>query len=125
MGRGTDKQFQIYGSPFLKNMDFSFTPNPNDGAKSPMHNGVKCFGEDLSNHEFIDGFSLQWLLKAYKNSEHKEKFFNNFFVKLAGTDKLQHQIEQGLSEDEIRQSWQKGLSDFKKTRQKYLLYSDF
>lgn len=125
VGRGTDKQFQIYGSPFLKNMDFSFTPKPNDGAKSPMHNGVKCFGEDLSNHEFIDGFSLQWLLKAYKNSEHKEKFFNNFFVKLAGTDKLQHQIEQGLSEDEIRQSWQKGLSDFKKTRQKYLLYSDF
>lgn len=124
VGRGTDKQFQIYGSPFLKNMDFSFTPKPNDGAKSPMHNGVKCFGEDLSNHKFIDGLSLQWLLKAYKNSEHKEKFFNNFFVKLAGTNKLQQQIEQGLSEDEIRQSWQKGLEDFKKIRSKYLLYAD-
>ncbi|HLV45686.1 MAG TPA: DUF1343 domain-containing protein [Flavobacterium sp.] len=124
VGRGTDKQFQIYGSPFLKNMDFAFTPKPNDGAKSPMHNGAKCFGEDLSNHKFIDGLSLQWLLKAYKNSEHKEKFFNNFFVKLAGTDKLQQQIEQGLSEDEIRQSWQKGLEDFKKIRSKYLLYAD-
>lgn len=125
MGRGTEKQFQIYGSPFLKNMDFSFTPKPNEGAKDPVHNGVKCFGEDLSTHKTIYGLSLEWLLKAYKNTESKEKFFNNFFIKLAGTDKLQKQIEKGLTEKEIRSTWKAGIEDFKETRKKYLLYTDF
>lgn len=125
VGRGTEKQFQIYGSPFIKNRSFSFTPKPNDGAKDPMHNGKLCFGEDLSKHEFIDSLSLQWLLKAYKNTEDKSKFFNNFFIKLAGTNKLQQQIEKGLSENEIKKSWQNDLEAFKKIRKKYLLYSDF
>lgn len=124
VGRGTEKQFQIYGSPFLQNMDFSFVPKPNLGAKAPMHNGKKCYGEDLSNHQFIDGFSLQWLLKAYQHSSNKTKFFNNFFVKLAGTSKLQQQIEAGMSENEIRATWQNDLKDFKETRRKYLLYAD-
>jgi len=125
VGRGTEKQFQIYGSPLLKNMDFSFTPKPNEGAKDPVHNGVKCFGEDLSTHKTIDGLSLEWLLKAYKNTDSKEKFFNNFFIKLAGTDKLQKQIEKGLTEKEIRSTWEAGIEDFKETRKKYLLYTDF
>lgn len=124
-GRGTNKQFQIYGSPFLKNTTYSFTPKPNDGAKDPMHNGTLCYGEDLSNHKPIDGFSLEWLLKAYKNTSNKEKFFNNFFIKLAGTKKLQQQIENGLTEKEIKATWKAGLEDFKKTRAKYLLYTDF
>lgn len=125
MGRGTEKQFQIYGSPFLKNMDFTFTPKPNEGAKDPVHNGVKCFGEDLSTHKTIDGLSLEWLLKAYKNTNNKEKFFNNFFIKLSGTDKLQKQIEKGLNEKEIRSTWKTGIEEFKETRKKYLLYTDF
>src|SRR5690554_5857805 len=125
VGRGTEKQFQIYGSPFLKNMDFTFTPKPNFGAKDPMHNGKLCYGEDLSNKEFIDGLSLEWLLKAYQNTSDKSKFFNNFFVKLAGTQKLRQQIEQGWSEEKIRKSWQEDLETFKKVRAKYILYSDF
>jgi len=125
MGRGTEKQFQIYGSPFLKNMDFSFTPKPNNGAKDPVHNGKLCYGEDLTTHQNIDGLSLQWLLKAYKNSDNKDKFFNNFFIKLAGTDKLQKQIEKSLTEQEIRKTWTSGIEDFKNIRKKYLLYTDF
>ncbi|RRA90855.1 exo-beta-N-acetylmuramidase NamZ family protein [Paenimyroides viscosum] len=125
MGRGTEKQFQIYGSPFLKNMDFTFTPKPNDGAKDPVNNGKLCYGEDISTHKAIDGLSLEWLLKAYKNTDSKEKFFNNFFIKLAGTDKLQKQIEKGLTEKEIRETWKTGIEDFKNTRKKYLLYTDF
>src|SRR5690554_6540380 len=122
VGRGTEKQFQIYGSPSLKNMAFTFTPKPNNGAKDPMHNGKLCYGEDLSQHAFIDGLSLKWLIKAYQNTSDKSKFFNNFFVKLAGTSKLQKQIEQGLSETEIRKTWEKDLEKFKEIRKKYLLY---
>ena len=40
----------------------------------------------------------------------------------AGTDQLRRQISQGLSEAEIRQSWQSALAQFKRQRQPYLLY---
>jgi uncharacterized protein YbbC (DUF1343 family) len=35
------------------------------------------------------------------------------------------QIKSGLSEAEIRNSWQPELNKFKETRKKYLLYDDF
>jgi uncharacterized protein YbbC (DUF1343 family) len=44
---------------------------------------------------------------------------------LAGTKELEEQIKAGLSEDEIKQTWQDGLVQFKKIRKKYLLYKDF
>lgn len=122
VGRGTDKQFQIFGSPFLKNMDYSFTPKPNLGAKDPLHNGKVCYGRDLSEVENVNRLELKWLIEAYQNTQDKTKFFNNFFIKLAGTSKLQQQIEQGLSEVEIRKSWEKDLEAFRKTRDKYLIY---
>jgi uncharacterized protein YbbC (DUF1343 family) len=52
----------------------------------------------------------------------KSKFFNDFFTKLAGTKKLQQQIENGVSEIEIRKSWETGLMEFKEMRKKYLIY---
>jgi len=121
-GRGTDKQFQIYGSPFLQNMPFSFTPKPNEGAKDPMHNGKKCFGEDLSQIKPTAGLELKWLLKAYQNTTQKDKFFIKFFSNLAGSKQLQEQIEKGLTEQEIKKSWSNGIEAFKKTRTPYLLY---
>ncbi|MBF6609027.1 MAG: DUF1343 domain-containing protein, partial [Flavobacterium sp.] len=44
VGRGTDTQFQVYGSPFLPPTGYSFTPMPNLGAKDPLHNGKICYG---------------------------------------------------------------------------------
>ncbi|WGH76545.1 DUF1343 domain-containing protein [Tenacibaculum tangerinum] len=120
-GRGTDKQFQIYGSPFLEKTNFSFTPQPNEGAKYPKYKGELCYGEDISTHQRLANLNLSWLLKAYKQSPKKD-FFNAFFTKLAGTKKLQQQIEQGLSEKEIKTSWQQDLESFKKVREKYVLY---
>lgn len=124
VGRGTEKQFQIYGSPFLPEdeFDFSFTPKPNEGAKDPMHNGTLCFGEDLSKIRKVSKLELKWLLKAYKETSDKSKFFTSFFIKLAGTKKLQKQIEAGMTEKEIRRSWQEGLEQFEKIREKYLIY---
>ena len=49
-------------------------------------------------------------------------FFNSFFTKLAGTKKLQQQIEQGVSESAIRNTWKTDLEAFKKIRKKYVLY---
>lgn len=122
VGRGTDLQFQIYGSPFLKNMPFRFIPQPNFGAKDPLHKGQLCLGEDLSTIKKVSCLELKWLLKAYANTEDKTKFFNEFFTKLAGTKQLRQQIEAGLTEESIRASWQKDLEAFKKMRRPYLLY---
>lgn len=122
VGRGTEKQFQVYGSPFLPKSSFSFTPAPNLGAKDPMHNGKLCYGEDLSRIKKLNRLELLWLIKAYESTADKKAFFNSFFVKLAGTKKLQEQIEKGITEPEIRKSWEKGLNDFKEIRKKYLIY---
>ena len=122
MGRGTEKQFQIYGSPYLTKTNFSFTPKPNFGAKDPVYNGVECFGEDLTTYPKLKQLELKWLLKAYQNTSDKTKFFNPFFTKLAGTKKLQQQIKSGTSEENIRKSWVKDLEAFKKMRMKYLIY---
>jgi uncharacterized protein YbbC (DUF1343 family) len=122
VGRGTEKQFQIYGSPYLPKSSFSFTPKPNLGAQNPIYNGIPCYGEDLSTHTRINKLELKWLIKAYQTTTDKSKFFNPFFVKLAGTKKLQQQIENGTPEKEIRESWKQGLVAFKKMRAKYLIY---
>ena len=121
-GRGTEKQFQIYGSPYLPKNGFSFTPVPNFGAKDPMHKNILCYGEDLSAIPKVTQLELKWLIKSYNTTLDKSKFFNSFFTKLAGTKKLQQQIEAGISEKDIRKSWEKDLNDFKQMRKKYLIY---
>ena len=122
LGRGTNKQFQIYGSPDLPKTGFSFTPMPNEGAKEPPLKGKLCYGEDLSNAPKVHRLELKWLIKAYNETSDKKKFFIPFFTKLAGTKKLQQQIEAGTSESEIRKSWEKGIADFKKIRKDYEIY---
>lgn len=126
LGRGTNKQFQIYGSPSLPKdkFNFSFIPEPNEGAKEPPLKGKLCYGEDLTKAPKVKQLELKWLIKAYSATEDKSKFFIPFFTKLAGTTKLQQQIEKGISEDEIRKSWEPGLAKFKATRKKYLIYGE-
>ncbi|MBO2544313.1 DUF1343 domain-containing protein [Salegentibacter sp. BDJ18] len=123
-GRGTDKQFQVFGSPFLdKNyFDFTYTPESKPGAKSPKHLGKECYGRDLSEIARVDQINLEWLIEAYQNTANKDEFFNAFFTKLAGTKELQTQIEAGLSAEEIRDSWQQGLENFEVKRKQYLIY---
>jgi uncharacterized protein YbbC (DUF1343 family) len=123
VGRGTEKQFQIYGSPFLLKTDFLFTPIPNFGAKEPMHKDILCYGEDLSKIKKVGRLELKWLIKAYANTSDKTVFFNDFFTKLAGTKKLQEQIIEGVSEKEIRKSWEADLNAFKEMRKLYLIYN--
>lgn len=126
LGRGTEKQFQIYGSPFLPKEKFAytFTPTPNEGSKEPPQKGKVCYGEDLSQTEKVKRLELKWLLKAYEATADKSKFFIPFFTKLAGSGKLQQQIESGMTEDAIRKSWEPGLAKFKETRKKYLIYNE-
>ena len=120
-GRGTEMQFQVYGSPYITKSSFTFTPQANEGSKYPKYKNQLCFGEDLRIAKNLNKLDLSYLLKAYQQNTSK-KFFNTFFTKLAGTERLQEQIEQGLSEKEIRKTWVQDLISFKKIRKKYLIY---
>ncbi|MCB0776044.1 MAG: DUF1343 domain-containing protein [Chitinophagaceae bacterium] len=132
-GRGTNKQFQVFGHPSYPKDMYSFTPNPNEGAKNSKLYGQVCFGWDLSGtpkevlKEVDNKIQLKWLMEAYRLFPDKENFFlkNNYFNKLAGNDELIQQIRSGKTENEIRQSWEPKLGEFKKIRKKYLLYKDF
>ena len=125
VGRGTDKQFQVIGSPFLHYFSFGFVPKPNEGSKYPKHQGKTCLGMNLSQSDKLNELNLDWLIDFYKVNKKldpKEVFFNDFFTKLAGTEQLQKQIEQGLNEEQIKTTWQEGIQAFTKMREPYLLY---
>ncbi|MCL8008172.1 DUF1343 domain-containing protein [Gelidibacter japonicus] len=124
-GRGTSKQFQVFGSPFLdpEVFPYSYVPEPNSASKTPKHNGETCYGRDLSENPRIDEINLDWLIEAYENTSDKTKFFNESkFTRLAGTTKLQEQVESGMSSDEIKETWKDGLEKYAAIREKYLLY---
>ena len=124
-GRGTDLQFQIYGSPFLdKNKnEYKFTPVKNNGSKYPKHENTVCFGKILTGTDRLNKFDLSFILDAYADTSNKEDFFNNYFNKLAGTENLKRQIIREEDEDKIIESWQKKLNIYKRMRVKYLIYN--
>ena len=122
IGRGTDYPFQHFGAPYLES-NYSFTPKSGEGSKYPKHKNIECFGTDLRFQDnYLTDINLNWIINSYNNCPYKEKFFTNFFDKLAGTDKLRLQIIDGKTEKEIKGSWIDGLDKFKLTRKKYLLY---
>jgi len=130
VGRGTDSPFKVFGHPKFTDGSYSFTPKPIKGiSEDPPLKGQLCYGKNLDTEaEKIKNegkLELVWLLEAYKNLNSKTEFFTNYFDKLAGNSMLREQITAGLSETEIRKSWQPDLNEFKKIRKKYLLYPDF
>lgn len=127
-GRGTDYPFQCFGHPKMRQEGFSYTPRSIPGAsKYPKFKGKVCYGYDLSNYNLEEfrkrkSLDLSFLIKAYQQLHASTKFFNTFFRNLAGTNQLRLQIEKGMSEEEIRATWQEDLKVFKNIREKYLIY---
>ncbi|TFV97891.1 DUF1343 domain-containing protein [Algoriphagus kandeliae] len=124
LGRGTLFPFQVYGYPDPKFGDFTFTPISIDGmSKNPPHQDKLCYGQDLRTQSLDHQFTLRFLLQAFNDSEMGEKFFNNYFNTLSGTDELKKQILEGKSEQEIRETWKKELEEYKILRNNYLIYN--
>ncbi len=125
VGRGTEIQFQLFGAPNLSPelFPFTFTPRSNEGAKMPKFKDELCYGKDLRNTKKLTKLNLEWLINVYNKTDKNNTFFSPFFTKLAGTKKLQEQIEKGYTYGEIRKTWLKDLNDYDVLREKYLLYS--
>jgi uncharacterized protein YbbC (DUF1343 family) len=126
IGRGTNLPFQVIGFPDSSFGDFSFTPVSIKGmALKPLQEGKLCYGEDLSNLNPCDQkMTLFYFLEYYKKSKFNDSFISRekFFNQLAGTDELLKQIKTGMTEDEIRKTWEEGLKKFENQRKKYLIY---
>lgn len=124
VGRGTDKPFEQVGHPSYPIKSFSFRPLPSQGAKDPLWKADLCFGINFADSIAPRRLVLQPILDFYSKLPSKETFFlaNNFFNRLAGNNILKEQIILGLSEDEIRATWQKDIADFMLVRNKYLIY---
>ncbi len=135
-GRGTYFPFTILGSPQLEyKYEFSFVPKGIKGmAENPLFKGQVCYGLDLRKFD-VDllrknkRINLSWIIELYEAHPEKEKFFDStlsnqmgVIENLIGSDLIREQIINGVSEDEIRESWEPELSDYKVMRKKYLLY---
>ncbi|MFO7256344.1 MAG: DUF1343 domain-containing protein [Bacteroidota bacterium] len=135
-GRGTYFPFTVLGSPELKGKyDFHFTPVSIKGmAETPLFMNQVCYGLDLRNYDTdllrkSGKINLQWIIELYQAHPHKEKFFDSSLSnqmgtieKLIGSGLFRQQIIDGVPEEEIRASWEPGLSQYKEMRKKYLLY---
>jgi uncharacterized protein YbbC (DUF1343 family) len=131
VGRGTDKQFQVLGSPGLEvgPEAFRFTPESRPGAKYPKHEGVECRGWDFSNE---DVRQLRTVGKApgiyrmvYERYGGNADFFTDFFDKLAGGTALREAIVNHTDPEALDAVYVQGLEAFSLIRSKYLLYPDF
>ena len=131
LGRGTDKPFLCYGHPNFNaprteastyGPAITFTPNQS------TQKGRMCDGVDLSTMTEEEarkvGFSLRYLLDAYKHLNMDNYFFRPFFELLVGQDYVRKMIIQGKSEEDIRACWQEDVAKFKNQRRPYLLYEE-
>ena len=137
-GRGTYYPFTVIGAPYYKGIySFSFTPTGIKGmAETPLFADQVCYGLDLRNYDVNlllkrKKINIQWIIELYKASPEKEKFFdsrqsremNNIEIQI-GSGLFRQQIIDGVSEEEIRKTWEPGLSNYKKMRKKYVIYKD-
>ena len=130
VGRGTSKPFQAIGYPDKRFGSIVYTPQIKLGEDSnPRHKGKLCYGTDYTSVSLPKRqIALGPLLDYYRKADSLGLQLINqrqLFDLLAGTKKLRQQLSSGLSEEEIRASWQAGLKDFQAKRARYLLYTDY
>jgi uncharacterized protein YbbC (DUF1343 family) len=134
-GRGTYFPFTVIGSPELNGIySFSYTPTSIKGmSATPIFMDQECFGLDLRNYDVeklrkSKKINISWIIELYKAHPFKEKFFERLSKEMnsieiqIGVGEFRQQVINGVSEEEIRKSWEPGLSNYKEMRKKYLLY---
>ncbi len=143
-GRGTDDPFLTIGAPFINSVELiynlkalqiegiefspsSFTPvNIKGKASHPKYEGINCYGvkfklTDKKKFNAIE-FGVYLIYSLIKLYPDNFKFRENYFDKLAGTNKLRKDLLAGKNPSLIIKSWENELEEFKSIRKKYLLY---
>ncbi len=124
VGRGTLTPFEWYGHPKFPTSEHTFTPKSTEGASNPKYENTKCYALKPAIDYSRKEINLEYLIKSRDYLTGSDFITRkSFFQKLSGTDKLYNQILSGLSEDEIRKTWQNGLDTYSEIRSKYLMYN--
>lgn len=143
-GRGTYEPFLVIGAPYinssklineLDNLDLkavkfepiTFTPVSIEGmSASPKLKDVECHGIriNVTDREKFNSVELGIKLLSVIIDLYPDemKFNNDFFDKLAGTDKIRKMLTKKIAPDSIINYWQDELNIFLEKRNKYLLY---
>ena len=143
-GRGTLEPFLVIGAPFIESEKLidellknsvvgvkcepaTFTPVSIKGmSSSPKLQDVVCYGIRISitnRQEFNPvEFGVKLLSVIVKLYPDKIKFNNDFFDRLAGTDKIRKLLLEKTDPVSIMYYWQDDLQNFLNKRNKYLLY---
>jgi uncharacterized protein YbbC (DUF1343 family) len=143
-GRGTDDPFLTIGAPFINSGELinnlksyqiegiefyptSYIPvNIKGKATHPKYEGIKCYGVKFKLTDKIKFNAVEFgvyliytLIKLYPDNF---KFKDNYFDKLAGTNKLREDLLAGKNPSAIIKSWENELEEFNSIRKKYILY---
>ena len=145
-GRGTTRPFELIGAPYIISHDYASALNslglPGVTFRSCVfqptfqkHAKVSCGGVQIhvtDREQFEPVISGVAMVKIaydmytdnfkWKEPPYEYEFDRNPFDVIAGTTKIREAIEGGLKLEDMERGWQSGLEEFKKVREKYLLY---
>ena len=135
VGRGTDIPFEIYGAPYVDSKqltnqlnglglegiafhDTSFTPISHKFKNEECH-GVRAVVTDRDKlHSVEAGLQLIAVLKSL----YPDTYDISGIDRWVGRKDVKERIAAGESVDSLIESWQADLANFKKIRERYLLY---
>jgi uncharacterized protein YbbC (DUF1343 family) len=145
-GRGTTRPFELVGAPYIVSEEFAAQLNdanlPGVYFRSCIfrptfqkHAGTTCGGVqihviDRDNFEPVTtGLTIVKAARdlypdqfSWKEPPYEYVYDRNPFDVIAGTTKIREAFEQGTTISALQQSWESELTDFKKLREKFLLY---
>jgi len=145
-GRGTTRPFELIGAPYIDPDDYGAALNALSltgvffrpcGFQPTFqkHGGVSCGGVQIHvlDREVFEpvlaGVAMVKLAHdmyrehfRWKEPPYEYVYDKNPFDVIAGTDKTRKAFEQGISLREIEASWQPALDEFRRTRERCLMY---
>jgi uncharacterized protein YbbC (DUF1343 family) len=145
-GRGTTKPFELIGAPYIDPDDYADKLNalnlPGVFFRSCVfqptfqkHAGVSCGGVQIhvtNRDEFEPVFAGVAMVKLvhdmypnefrWKVPPYEYVYDKNPFDVIAGTNKIREAFEQRIELDEIRETWERPLLEFRQLRESFLIY---
>ena len=135
-GRGTTKPFELIGAPFINSTELarelnalklpgvtfraaSFTPTFSKHSGKLSH-GVQIHVTDRDAYQPVE--TGLHLVKTIHDMYPDQVTLTAFFDNLIGNGWIRKGIEEGMSVEEMKSRWEEDLKEFKKVRNRYLLY---
>jgi uncharacterized protein YbbC (DUF1343 family) len=145
-GRGTTRPFELIGAPYINPQEYASSLNqlklPGVFFRSCIfrptfqkHAGISCGGVQLhvlDRNVFEPVKTGVAMVKAaydlctdefrWKEPPYEYVYDRNPFDVIAGTSSIREAIEDGVSVEDMQESWKPNLNAFMQVRERYLLY---